>query len=231
MNHKIQGWNEALIIHVLAAASPTHPVSADVYHKGWARNGNMVNGKEFYGYKLPLGSDRGGPLFFCHYSFLGLDPRNLKDQYADYWEQNVNHTLINQAYCESNPKSYVGYSAVSWGLTASDNQSGYSAHSPDNDLGVITPTASISSLPYTPEESMAAIRHFYYLMGDKLWGSYGFYDAFNVTEDWYASSYLAIDQGPIIVMIENHRTGLLWNLFMQDEEVLQGLDKLDFTAY
>jgi hypothetical protein len=229
MNQKIQGWNEALIIHVLAAASPTHPVSAEVYQKGWSRNSNMINGREFYGYKLPLGPDRGGPLFFSHYSFLGLDPRQLKDQYADYWQQNVNHTLINQAYCESNPQGYVGYSANSWGLTASDNQSGYSAHAPDNDRGVITPTAAISSLPYTPDKSMAAIRHFYYQMGDKLWGPYGFYDAFNMTEGWYASSTLAIDQGPIIIMIENHRSGLLWNLFMSAPEVKTGLDKLGFT--
>ncbi|MGL1888278.1 MAG: Ig-like domain-containing protein [Reichenbachiella sp.] len=231
MNHKIQGWNESLIVYVLAAASPTHPISADVYHQGWARNGDMANGKEFYDNILPLGDDRGGPLFFSHYSFLGLDPRNLEDQYANYWDQNVSHSLINQAYCEANPRNYIGYSAASWGLTASDNHTGYSAHSPNNDLGVITPTAAISSLPYTPVESMAAIRHFYYLMGDKLWGNYGFYDAFNVTENWYANSFLAIDQGPIILMIENHRTGLFWDLLMQDDEIVKGLVKLDFTSY
>ncbi|MEQ8576950.1 MAG: glucoamylase family protein, partial [Fulvivirga sp.] len=201
----------------------------NVYHEGWARNGNMVNGNTFYDIDLPLGSDRGGPLFFAHYSFLGLDPRNLEDQYANYWEQNVNHTLINRAYCVANPLNFVGYSTGSWGLTASDNNNGYSAHSPNNDLGVITPTAAISSIPYTPEESMEAIRYFYYLLGDKLWGDYGFYDAYNLTAGWYASSYLAIDQGPIIVMIENHRTALLWDLFMKDPEVTAGLDKLGFT--
>lgn len=228
-NHKIQGWNEALIIYVLAAASPTHPIAANVYHEGWARNGNMVNGNTFYDIDLPLGSDRGGPLFFAHYSFLGLDPRNLEDQYANYWAQNVNHTLINRAYCIANPSNFVGYSTGSWGLTASDNNNGYSAHSPNNDLGVITPTAAISSIPYTPEESMEAIRYFYYLLGDKLWGDYGFYDAYNLTAGWYASSYLAIDQGLIIVMIENHRTALLWDMFMKDPEVTAGLDKLGFT--
>ncbi|MEQ8476065.1 glucoamylase family protein [Fulvivirga sp.] len=227
-NHKIQGWNEALIIYVLAAASPTHPIAANVYHEGWARNGAMVNGNDFYNINLPLGSDRGGPLFFAHYSFLGLDPRSLEDQYANYWEQNVNHSLINRAYCVANPSNFVGYSTGSWGLTASDNDNGYSAHSPNNDLGVITPTAAISSIPYTPEESMEAIRYFYYLLGDKLWGDYGFYDAYNLTAGWYASSYLAIDQGPIIVMIENHRTALLWDLFMKDPEVTAGLDKLGF---
>ena len=170
-----------------------------------------------------------GPLFFAHYSFLGLDPRNLQDAYGSYWEQNKNHTLINQAYCADNPKRYAGYSANNWGLTASDNQSGYSAHSPTNDLGVITPTAALSSFPYTPEASMAALHFFYYTLGDRLWGEYGFYDAFNITERWYADSYLAIDQGPIILMIENHRTALLWNLFMSVPEVGQGLEKLGFS--
>lgn len=225
-NHKIQGWNEALIIYVLAASSPTHTIGKSVYTEGWARNGAMVNGNNFYGLNLPLGSDRGGPLFFAHYSFLGLDPRNLEDQYANYWEQNKNHTLINRAYCISNPNGYVGYGATAWGLTASDGNMGYSAHSPNNDRGVITPTAAISSIPYTPQESLDAIHHFYYLMGDKLWGEYGFYDAYNVTENWYASSYIAIDQGPIIVMIENYRTGLLWDLFMSNNEITQGLTKL-----
>jgi len=227
-NHRIQGWNEALIVYVLAAASPTHAIEANVYHKGWARNGNMANGNEHYGIELPLGFDKGGPLFFAHYSFLGLDPRQLEDQYADYWQQNVNHTLINRNYCIQNPKNYVGYHENSWGLTASDGNNGYSAHAPSNDRGVITPTAALSSMPYTPEESMDALHHFYYLLGDKIWGEYGFYDAFNVTADWYADSYLAIDQGPIMIMIENHRTGLLWDLFMADNEITNGLEKIGF---
>ncbi len=228
-NLQIRGWNESLIVYILAAASTTHTISQDVYTNGWARNGDMQNGNVYYDITLPLGNARGGPLFFSHYSFLGLDPRNLSDQYGDYWTQNIAHSQINRAYCISNPSNYVGYSSHCWGLTASDNHQGYSAHSPNNDLGVITPTAAISSIPYTPNESMDAIRHFYYLFGDKLWGEYGFYDAFNPTESWYASSYLAIDQGPIICMIENHRTGLLWDLFMSAPEVQAGLTKLGFT--
>ncbi|WP_422004384.1 glucoamylase family protein [Roseivirga pacifica] len=230
-NLKIQGWNESLIIYVLAAASPTHPISADVYNQGWARNGAMANGSEYYNIELPLGYEFGGPLFFSHYSFLGLDPRNLADQYANYWEQNKAHTLVNRAYSVANPKNYVGYSEGAWGLTASDNHEGYSAQSPTNDLGVITPTAALSSFPYTPDESMTALKHFYYIMGDMLWGDYGFYDAFNLTESWVASSYLAIDQGPIVIMIENHRTALLWDLFMSNNEITDGLDKLGFTSY
>ena len=192
------------------------------------QNGTIVNGRSYHGIILPLGWDYGGPLFFTHYSFLGLDPRNLSDSYANYWEQNVNHTLINRAYCVANPKKYISYSQDCWGLTASDNQDGYSAHSPTNDLGVITPTAAISAIPYTPEESLDAIRHFYYLLGNKLWGEYGFYDAFNVTDGWWADSYISIDQGPIIIMIENYRTGLLWDLFMSSPEIQAGLEKLGF---
>lgn len=230
INLPIRGYNESLVVYVLAAASPTHPISKIVYDAGWAAHGNMVNGNTYYQKKLPLGSDYGGPLFFSHYSFLGLDPRNLSDQYADYWEQNRNHTLINRAHAIHNPLGYVGYSENNWGFTASDNHKGYSAHSPTNDLGVITPTAALSSMPFTPEESMAALKHFYYILGDRLWGEYGFYDAFNITEEWYANSYLAIDQGPIIVMIENYRTGLLWDLFMSDQDLKSGLDKLDFNV-
>lgn len=230
-NLKIRGWNESLIVYVLAASSPTHPISASVYNEGWARNGDMANNNEYYNIQLPLGSSFGGPLFFSHYSFLGLDPRNLQDQYANYWNQNVAHAKINHAYSVANPKNFVGYGEGAWGLTASDNHNGYSAHSPTNDLGVITPTAALSSFPYTPEESMTALKHFYYIMGDKLWGEYGFYDAFNLTENWYASSTLAIDQGPIILMIENYRSALLWNLFMKNEEISDGLDKLGFKSY
>jgi len=229
MNMQITGYNETLITYVLAAASPTHPIDPPVYHQGYTRNGAIQNGRSYFGITLPLGYDYGGPLFFAHYSFLGLDPRNLEDDYANYWEQNVAHATINYLYCSANPQGYLGYSEDCWGLTASDNQDGYNAHSPTNDRGVIAPTAAVASLPYTPEESMNAIRHFYYLLGDKLWGPYGFYDAFNLSLGWWADSYLAIDQGPIVVMIENYRTGLLWDLFMNNPEIQNGLNELGFT--
>lgn len=232
MNMPVQGYSETLITYIVAATSTTHPISAAVYHQGYARNGGIKNGNSYYGYRLPLGEPYGGPLFFTHYSFLGLDPRTLNDQYANYWEQNVNQSLINWTYCFTNPKAWVGYSDACWGLTASDNPWGYDAQSPTNDLGVITPTAAVSAIAYTPEQSMKAIRFFYYTIGDHLWngdsGS-GFYDAFDPTEGWWADSYLAIDQGPIICMIENHRSGLLWNLFMSSPEVQAGLTKLGFT--
>ena len=228
MNFPVHGFNECLIMYVLAASAERYPVSSSVYHKGWAQGSFFKNGKSYYGYELPLGFDYGGPLFFSHYSFLGLNPHDLKDQYADYWQQNKNHTLINHAYCIENPKKFKGYGENCWGLTASDTYTGYDAHSPTNDHGTISPTAALSAFPYTPEFSMKALRHFYFDLGDKLWGEYGFIDAFNESKNWYAKSYLAIDQGPEIVMIENYRTGLLWKLFMSCPEINKGLNKLGF---
>lgn len=230
MNHEIKGWNECLIAYVMAASSPRYSIKPDVYHQGWVNSYFFRNGKEFYGIKLPLGFEYGGPLFFSQYSFLGLDPRGLKDRYADYWEQNKNHTLINREHCIRNPKGFKGYSADCWGLTASDAYDGYNAHAPDNDWGTISPTAALSAFPYTPEYSMQALKHFYYTLGNKIWSAYGFTDAFNETKNWYAKSHLAIDQGPIIIMIENYRTGLLWKLFMSCPEVKGGLEKLGFES-
>ncbi|MBS1662636.1 MAG: beta-glucosidase [Bacteroidetes bacterium] len=230
MNFAVRGFNECLIMYVLAASGERYPVSAAVYHNGWAQSNFFKNGKSFYGYTLPLGFDYGGPLFFSQYSFLGLDPRGLKDQYADYWEQNKNHTLINHAYCLDNPKKFKGYGPNCWGLTASDTYDGYNAHSPTNDFGTISPTAALAAFPYTPEYSMLALKHFYNDLGDKIWGPYGFKDAFNETQNWYADSYLAIDQGPIVAMIENYRSGLLWKLFMSCPEIQKGLKKLNFQS-
>ncbi|HNV30345.1 MAG TPA: glucoamylase family protein, partial [Cyclobacteriaceae bacterium] len=186
MNFAMYGYFEQQITYVLAAASPTHGIPKIVYTNGFARNGNIVQNNTYYGINLKLGGLF--PLFWTHYSYLGLDP-HFSDEYADYWEQNVNATLINRAYCIANPKNYAGYGEQCWGLTSSDNQSGYGAHSPANDNGVITPTAALSSLPYTPDESMMALRFFYYTLGDKLWGPYGFYDSFNLSSGWVASSY------------------------------------------
>lgn len=231
MNFPVRGFNECLIMYILALSDEDqYPVSPDVYHNGWVQSSFFKNGKEFYGIKLPLGFDYGGPLFFSHYSFLGLDPRGLKDRYADYWEQNRNHTLINREHCIRNPNKFKGYGENCWGLTASDTYNGYAAHSPTEDLGTISPTAALSAFPYTPEYSMQALKHFYYDLGDKIWSEYGFVDAFNESRNWYAKSHLAIDQGPIIVMIENYRSGLLWNLFMSCPEIKSSLGRLGFTS-
>ncbi|HEY3429862.1 MAG TPA: glucoamylase family protein, partial [Cyclobacteriaceae bacterium] len=226
MNFAMYGYFEEQITYFLAAASPTHAIPKIVYSNGYGKNGAIVKNNTYEGITLPLESP--SPLFWVQYSYLGLDP-HFTDDYANYWTQNVNASLINYKYCVRNPKNYIGYSDECWGLTSSDNQNGYNAHSPQNDLGVITPTAALSSFPYTPVESMKALKLFYYKLGDKLWGQYGFYDAFNPTENWYANSYLAIDQGPIIVMIENYRTGLLWDLFMSAPEVQTAMNELDFN--
>lgn len=226
----VSGWNEALIAYVLAASSPTHAITTTTYHQGWARDGAMRNGRRYLGFRLPLGPAYGGPLFFEHYSFLGIDPRGLSDRYADYWEQCVNHTRINREHCVRNPKGFRGYGADAWGLTSCDVADGYDGHSPTEDTGVIAPTAALSSFPFTPEYSMQALRHFHDDLGDRLWGEYGFYDAFDETNGWVAPSCLAIDQGPIIGMIENHRSGLLWRLFMSCPEVRDGLRRLGFRS-
>lgn len=237
MNFPVMGYNECLILYILAASSPTYPVPADTYHQGWARGGEIKTNREKYGYILELkhngAEEYGGPLFWSHYSYLGLNPGKLKDKYADYWQHNKNHTLINWQWCVRDPKKYAGYNEKCWGLTASYSVNGYAAHAPGetNDLGVISPTAAISSIPYTPEQSVNAIRYFYYYYGEKVWGKYGFYDAFSEQNNWYPQRYLAIDQGPEVIMIENYRTGLLWNLFMSCPEIKEGLNKLGFTSY
>lgn len=232
MNFPVKGYNECLIMYVMAASSPTHGVPAAVYHEGWARNGQIKTNFNFYGHPFTLDyqgqKNSVGPLFWAHYSYLGLNPKGLKDRYADYWENNVNHTLAIHDYCVANPKKFKGYGENNWGLTASYSVKGYAAHNPQEDFGVISPTAAISSIPYTPKESMKVIRHLYENLGDKVWGKYGFYDAFSEQDNWYPKRYLGIDQGPMVVMIENYRSGLLWKLFMRNKDVQAGLTKLDF---
>jgi len=240
MDFMIEGYNECLITYVMAASSPDHAIDAKAYHEGWARSGNIVSDKEAYGIPLILKhntrGDKAGPLFWAHYSYLGLNPKGLQDKYANYWDLNVNHTRINYEYTQENPKDFETYSENSWGLTASytrneDNGIGYTAHSPDDDKGVVSPTAAISSIPYTPELSLNAMRYFFEDQNELLWGPAGFYDAYSLEgEDWVAPKYLAIDQGPQVVMIENYRTGLIWDLFMGAPEVQNGLEKLGFNT-
>lgn len=233
MNLPIRGWNECLITYILAASSTTHGIPREVYSTGWTANGSngFTNGNTYYTYPLPLGPAFGGPLFFSHYSFLGINPNGLSDGYANYQTQTRNHTLINYEYSKANPKNFYGYSDSVWGLTASDIQNGYTASSPTNDVSVISPTAALSSFPYTPVESMKALKFFYYVLGDKIFKEYGFVDAFSLQQLWYANSFLAIDQGPIIIMIENHRSGLIWNLLSSCPEVKNGMKNvLGFSA-
>ncbi|MEM6762877.1 MAG: glucoamylase family protein [Pseudomonadota bacterium] len=226
----IRGWNEALLVYVLATGAANHAIPAQVYHQCWATAEEFVNGRDHYGIRLPLGPDGGGPMFLSHYSFLGIDPTGLRDRYADYGEQVRAHAAINRAHCIENPHGFDGYDEVCWGLSASDSPGGYAAHSPTNDLGVITPTAAVASIPFLPDASLAALRHFVDDRGGTLWGPYGLADAFVPGGDWVAPGTLAIDQAPIVVMIENYRSGLLWDLSMSAAQVQRGLAGLGFTS-
>ena len=247
LDHRLTGFNETMITYLLAIASPTHPVPPGLYYTGWAgqsqaaieyRSGwsgssegeRYINGHSYFGIKLNVGVGTGGPLFFTQYSYMGFDPKGIHDRYADYFENNRNLALIDLAYCESNPGHYQGYGADDWGLTASDDQLGYSAHAPDRstDNGTITPTAALGSFPYTPEASMAALKFFYRELGDRLWGVYGPRDAFNLTRNWFSPVYMGLDQAPIVVMVENYRTGLIWKMFMSNPEIQPMLDKIGF---
>jgi hypothetical protein len=234
MNFAVGGYNECLIMYVLAAASPTHPIQPSVYHKGWALDGKIANDTVYYGLNTVLNfyehdKDPIGPLFWAHYSYLGLNPKGLKDKYADYWELNRNQALIHYKYALENPKGFKGYGEKQWGFTSSYSMKGYAGHRPgERDLGVISPTAALSSFPYTPEESMQMLKYLY-TEADSLVGKFGPYDAYNQTTGWYLPRYLAIDQGPIPIMIENYRSGLIWDLFMQDEDVQRGLKELGFS--
>jgi hypothetical protein len=247
--HPLIGWNETMIAYLLAIASPTHPVPPSLYYSGWAstaplaieyrqnwgktvRGDRYINGHSYYGIELPVGVGSGGPLFFAHYSFLGFDPRGKRDRFTNYYENNRAMVLINRAYCIANPRGFQGYGENFWGLTASDDHTGYLAHeaTPGMDNGTVSPTGALASFPYTPEESFAVLKHFYYDLGEKLWGIYGFRDAYNPTENYVSNIFMGLNQAPIVIMIENHRSGLLWRLFMANPEIAAMLDKIGFVA-
>ncbi len=247
INHRLTGFNEVMITYLLAIASPTHGVPPDLYYTGWAGQSKVAaayragwsgttegehyqNGHVYYGIKLDVGVGSGGPLFFTQYSFMGFDPRGERDRYTDYFENNRNIVLINLAYCIHNPGHFKGYGANDWGLTASDDQLGYLPHAPDaaHDNGTITPTGALASFPYTPQASMAALKHFYRDLGDRVWGIYGPRDAFNEDRNWYSPIYMGLNQAPIVVMVENYRTGLVWKYFMANPEIAPMLQKTGF---
>lgn len=235
MNHPIKGFDETFITYVLGVSSPTHPISPKVYEACYKESSYYHNGKEYYGITLPLGMEYGGPLFFTHYSFIGLDPRVLTVDGHNMFDRNRAHALIHYNYAIDNPKGHEGLGAGLWGFTSSDDPLvGYTSHHPmtDNENGTVSPTAAVSSIVYTPEETMEMIRHLYYDLGEELFGIYGFYDAYNpsmVEGQQVVKSFLAIDQGPQVAMIENYRTGLLWDIFMSCPEIQEGLSKLGFS--
>ncbi|MGA8342821.1 MAG: glucoamylase family protein [Candidatus Sulfotelmatobacter sp.] len=247
IHHALTGFNEVMITYLLAMSSPTHGVPADMYYSGWASQSERAiryragwsgsvdgdhysNGHTYYGIKLDVGVGTGGPLFFTHYSYFGFDPHSLHDRFtSSYFENNRNMTLINRAYCIANPKHFPGYGPNAWGLTASDGPQGYVPHAPDanNDRGTLTLTGALASFPYTPEASMAALKHYYRDLGAQLWDIYGPRDAYNPEQDWVSPIYMGLNQAPIVVMVENYRTGLVWKNFMANPEIGVMLHKLD----
>ena len=247
IQHRLTGFNEVMITYLLAMSSPTHGVPADLYYSGWASQSehalhyragwsgsgdgdHYANGHTYYGIKLDVGVGTGGPLFFTHYSYFGFDPHSLHDRFtSSYFENNRNLALINRAYCIDNPKHFSGYGPNAWGLTASDGPKGYLPHAPDNnnDDGTLTPTGALASFPYTPEASMAALKHYYRDLGAQLWDIDGPRDAYNPEHNWVSPIYMGLNQAPIVVMVENYRTGLLWKTFMANPEIGGMLHKLD----
>ncbi|MGZ4816962.1 MAG: glucoamylase family protein [Terriglobales bacterium] len=247
IHHRLTGWNETMITYLLAIASPTHGVPADMYYSGWAgqshdattyragwsgttEGDHYYNGNTYYGIKLDVGEGHGGPLFFTHYSFMGFNPHALTDRWTNYFDNNRNIALINRAYCMENPLKHKGYGADAWGLTASDGPWGYNAREPNGraeDDGTITITGALASFPYTPEASMAALKHYYRDRGAELWGVYGFRDAYNDDQHWVSPIFMGLNQAPMVVMIENYRTGLVWKNFMANPEIKTMLEKLE----
>jgi hypothetical protein len=231
--NRLTGWNEVIITYLEAIASPTHSIPASDYYSGWAGEGignRYANGAVYYGIKLAVGQGTGGPLFFTDYSFMGFDPRNRHDRFTDYFDNNRSQALVNQQYCIHNPHGWKGYGADTWGLTAVDGPDGYRPYEPALDLddGTIAPTGAISAMPYTPMESMAALKHFYRDLGDQVWSIYGFRDAFNLQQDWYSGITMGLNQAPMAVMIENYRTGLIWRNFMANPEIEPTLEAIGF---
>lgn len=230
--NRLTGWNEVMITYLEAIASPTHPIPASDYYSGWAGEGignHYANGKSYYGITLPVGGGTGGPLFFTDYSFMGFNPAKFHDRFTNYFDNNRAQALINQAYCVHDPNHWKGYGADTWGLTAVDGPWHYVPYEPTADLddGTIAPTGAISAMAYTPEASMAALRHFYRDLGAQVWSIYGFRDAFNLQDNWYSGITMGLNQAPMAVMIENHRTGLVWKYFMANPEIETMLQKLN----
>jgi hypothetical protein len=233
-NFPLKGYNETLIVYLLGTASPTHPIPKEAYYKGWERSGAMISDTTLYGIKPIVVHNSGkpfvGPIFWTAFSYVGFNPKGLKDSSGvDYFKVCVAQAKIQQAYCIANPKGYAGYGANCWGFSAGYSAKGYKAHNTKTDLGVITPSGTLAAMPYAPEAVMPALKHFYYDLGDRLWGPYGFYDAYVAGEDRVVKNYLANNECAVVPMIENYRTGLIWKLFMSAPEIGPALHRLGFT--
>ncbi|RCR71009.1 Tat pathway signal protein [Larkinella punicea] len=238
-----KGYNEAMILYVLALASPTYPIGPEA----WTAWTATYEWKEFKDY-AHINFE---PLFGHQYSHIWIDFRSIKDSYMrqrgiDYFENSHRATLANRAYCIENPGGFVGYETDLWGLTASDGpkdtlingrqffsyRARGAAATQIVDDGTIAPTAAGGSMPFTPEESIRALQLMKYRYGKKIYGSYGFKDAYNLSYpgQWFDKDYLGIDSGPILLMTENYRTNQIWNLMMRNTIIRRGLLRAGFRG-
>jgi hypothetical protein len=223
------GYNESMILYLLALGSPTSPISPEA----WTTWTSSYSWETHYGQAFVVFP----PLFGHQYSHVWVDFRGIQDAYMrdkglDYFENSRRATLANRAYAIANPLGWADYGSNVWGLTASDIPATYRARGAppaENDDGTITPTAAGGSFAFTPRESLAALRHMYDAYRTRIWGPYGFKDAFNPSAQWFATDYLGIDQGPIVLMIENSRTGRIWDVFMRHPAVQRGLARAGFV--
>lgn len=244
ISHPLIGWNETHITYLLAIAAPRHGVPASLYHSGWASQSKFAvkyrhnwartrlgdhytNGNSFYGIKLDVGEGNGSDLFFVPFSQMGFDPRGKRDRYANYFENSRSIALINRAYCIDNPLKHAGYGPECWGISAGINAGG-GRPLPKDDNGTICISASLGAFPFTPKESMAALKHFYRDLGKQTWGIYGFIDGFNQSENWFEPVWMGLNQAPIAVMIENYRSGLIWKQFMKNPEIQGAITRIGF---
>jgi len=225
-----RGYNEAMIMCILALGSPTHPVPATT----WTAWNSGYSWQTHYNYdyvNFP-------PLFGHQFSHCWIDFRQIQDAYMrqrgiDYFENSRRATLAQRAYCIANPGNFKGYGENVWGLTACDGHNGYKARGAppaQNDDGTIAPTAATSSMPFTPEVSLAAAKHLYETYRQSIWTQYGFCDAFNLTVNWWAPGVIGIDEGPIVLMLENFRSQKIWQLFMQNPDIQRGLQRAGFET-
>ncbi len=230
-NLPVVGFNESELAYLLAIGSPTHPIDPDIYWEGWVGlNDGYLQPRQVEEPEgtipLQLGGGYGFPMFFMHYSYLGLEPSAVPLPEGTLQEEFEWQTRAHIAYARLNADRFKGYDRF-WGLTASLSPDGYLAHHPElADNGTITPTAALSSMPYHPEAVMEMMETLYLEEGKTLWGPFGFYDAFNPTRGWVADGYIGIDIGPIGPMIENARSGLLWEVFMRAPEIQNALDRV-----
>ena len=247
-----KGYNEAMVLLIMAMGSPTHPIP----EQSWSKWCETYPVDSFYGQK----NVQFDPLFGHQYSHIWIDFRDIRDSFMtanndDYFNNSRKATLSNRAYCIANPDSWMGYGENCWGLTACDGPANkkisidgkerkffdYRARGAASiqivDDGTLSPTAAGGSFPFTPEESEKCLENMWNTYHDKLIGEYGFKDAFNLTykdetypDGWFDVDYLGIDQGPIILQIQNHETELIWNVMKKNPYIIAGLKKAGFSG-